>query len=331
MMKNKQTATCENKNPISLTRKRKFYLNWFRNKMNMKIMIPLLVVIILIAFFLTDKDNGENLSDFETKSVKNNDIPRFENELVKLEKLNEKYHDANDPKEIQHCIEKGITTTGGFCVSKNDIKKGGNELWCKKLGQAITEVVEKKTVLVLGAGLGHYENYWISDFPIEKRPSHMYSCDGGYGINIATKDFAHQVGYCDLTKPLYFGMYDWILCLEVGEHIPKEFEKKVLYNIIRYAKEGVILSWAVEGQGGYHHVNNRNNDYIISAMEGYFFTYDEKESIKLRNLATLRWFRNTIMVFRNQKKLEKLLLQEICDHSPLHETAHSLIKMSTLC
>jgi len=220
--------------------------------------------------------------------------------LVQLEKQNEKYHVADDPKEIQYCKEKGTTTTGGFCVSKEEIEKGGNHMWCKPLGAAFIEIMQQKTVLVLGAGQGHYENYWVSDFPVEKRPLHTYSCDGGYGINNATEDFAHPVQYCDLTKPLHFGMYDWVLCLEVGEHIPEKFEKKVIYNIIRSAKEGVILSWASGGQTGYHHVNNRNNDYIISAMEDYFFTYDEEESKRLRGLATQQWFRKTIMVFRRQ-------------------------------
>ena len=30
-----------------------------------------------------------------------------------------------------------------------------------------------------------------------------------------------------------------------------------LDNIVRHARIGVVLSWAVPGQGGFHHVNGR--------------------------------------------------------------------------
>jgi tryptophanyl-tRNA synthetase len=46
------------------------------------------------------------------------------------------------------------------------------------------------------------------------------------------------------------GQYDWIISLEVAEHIPEKYEAVYLDNIFRHAKEGIILSWAVPGQIG---------------------------------------------------------------------------------
>ena len=57
-----------------------------------------------------------------------------------------------------------------------------------------------------------------------------------------------RVKYLDLTLPQYgLPLYDWIISLEVAEHIPREYENIYLDNIVRHAKEGVILSWARPG------------------------------------------------------------------------------------
>ena len=48
------------------------------------------------------------------------------------------------------------------------------------------------------------------------------------------------------------------MCLEVLEHIPGEHESIVLDNVVRPALEGVVLSWATPGQGGYFHVNEKS-------------------------------------------------------------------------
>ncbi len=38
--------------------------------------------------------------------------------------------------------------------------------------------------------------------------------------------------------------YDWIISLEVAEHIPAQFESIYIDNLVKHAKEGIILSWA---------------------------------------------------------------------------------------
>jgi len=56
------------------------------------------------------------------------------------------------------------------------------------------------------------------------------------------------VSYLDLTLPQYgLPLYDWVISLEVAEHIPAESEAIYLDNIVRHAREGVVLSWAVPG------------------------------------------------------------------------------------
>jgi cyclopropane fatty-acyl-phospholipid synthase-like methyltransferase len=67
----------------------------------------------------------------------------------------------------------------------------------------------------------------------------------------------------DLSIPYKFQeAFDWVISLEVGEHLPKQFEDIFLDNLHNNNRNGIILSWAIKGQGGIGHVNEQNNDYI---------------------------------------------------------------------
>lgn len=60
--------------------------------------------------------------------------------------------------------------------------------------------------------------------------------------------------------PTLGARYDWVLSLEVAEHLPRSMEPVFVFNLDRHAKEGVVLSWARKGQGGSHHVNEQNGE-----------------------------------------------------------------------
>lgn len=104
----------------------------------------------------------------------------------------------------------------------------------------------------------------------------------------------------DLTSDFQLDPVDFLLCLEVCEHVPKEYEDKLLKTIDRHVNPGgiLILSWAVVGQGGFGHVNCQNNDYVIQKFDSMGYKYNEIESLFLRSeVECATWFRNTILVF----------------------------------
>jgi tryptophanyl-tRNA synthetase len=58
------------------------------------------------------------------------------------------------------------------------------------------------------------------------------------------------IRYFDLTRPRYLGKtFDWVTCFEVGEHIPPKYERIFVENLVRHAKEGIIISWALPCKG----------------------------------------------------------------------------------
>ena len=104
--------------------------------------------------------------------------------------------------------------------------------------------------------------------------------------------------FLDLTLPQYWlARYDWVLSLEVLEHIPAQYEPIVLDNIDRAAGHGVVLSWAIIGQGGFHHVNNRPLSYVQETMSNRGFRMDLNTSLVLRKKASIVWLKNNLMVF----------------------------------
>lgn len=107
----------------------------------------------------------------------------------------------------------------------------------------------------------------------------------------------------DLTEPAWqLPPVDFLLSLEVAEHIPKGLEAAYVQNLDKHVNAGgrLVLSWAVEGQGGLGHVNCRNNDYVVALFGALGYKYLSAESEALRSVATLPWFRNTIMVFHKR-------------------------------
>ena len=89
---------------------------------------------------------------------------------------------------------------------------------------------------------------------------------------------------CDLTKQDldFSGGFDFVLCLEVGEHIPQKHEQTFINNIFRAVKKDLVLSWAPPGQySASGHFNCREKEYIIAELykRGLYFDRDLSEKL----------------------------------------------------
>ena len=118
-------------------------------------------------------------------------------------------------------------------------------------------------------------------------------------------EYCFQVEFLDLTLPQYWlPRYDWVLSMEVLEHINREFETVVLDNIDRAAGYGAVLSWASPGQRGLHHVNNRPAEYLNKVMKNRGFRLDLSTTRKLRSAAWYPWLKRNLMVFYRVSAME---------------------------
>jgi len=101
----------------------------------------------------------------------------------------------------------------------------------------------------------------------------------------------------DLTKPLDFDLFDWVLSLEVGEHIPEAYESVFLDNVVRHARHGVVMSWSLPTEAGRGHVNCRPNEYVIEQMKNRGFLLDPEHTQALRKAAAINYFKESLMSF----------------------------------
>jgi cyclopropane fatty-acyl-phospholipid synthase-like methyltransferase len=153
---------------------------------------------------------------------------------------------------------------------------------------------EQVTSLVdLGCGDGKYVKMFQEN---EIRAS-------GYDGNPDTPGYTNNLcGVLDLAVPYQFEEpFDWVMSLEVGEHLPPKFEDIFIGNLHNNNKNGIVMSWAIEGQSGYGHFNVRNNDYIKAKICALGYTNDVESENQMRKKSSLRWFKNTIMVFRKNR------------------------------
>ena len=123
-------------------------------------------------------------------------------------------------------------------------------------------------------------------------------CSGFDGNPNTPELSSHTCTVLDLSQPIdSLPKVDLVMCLEVGEHIPKEYEDILYSNIINHAEKAVIISWATPGQDGFGHVNCRFNEYVVGKFEARGFQYGFSDTIFLRTRAYRSWFKETIMVF----------------------------------
>jgi hypothetical protein len=153
----------------------------------------------------------------------------------------------------------------------------------------ILDFMNVKKIVDFGCGMGDYA---------KKIDSHGIACEA-YDGNPNTVELTNGFGkVLDLSKEFDLNLkFDAVISLEVGEHIPKEYESVFIDNLCRHSDKALIISWAIIGQGGDGHVNCQNNDYIIGELLKRNFKIDIIKSNFLRQVSYLPWFKNTIMVF----------------------------------
>lgn len=152
---------------------------------------------------------------------------------------------------------------------------------------------DKKAISIVDFGCGHGNYTTLLDKEIRTL---------GFDGNPNTKGLTNGVcNVLDLSQPVNLEeKFDWVLSLEVGEHIPKQFEDNFVNNLHNHAIKGIVVSWAVPGQGGHGHFNEQSNEYIRDRFEKLGYTSDLDAEKFLRDNSSHFWFKNTIMVFNRK-------------------------------
>eukprot|EP00435_Cladocopium_sp_Y103_P012755 s634_g3.t1 len=149
-----------------------------------------------------------------------------------------------------------------------------------------------------GALDGQYSR-WLNDTGLVT----AYAFDGVMGVTEITEGAVTQV---DLAETLHIEWhpepFDWVLCLEVAEHIPPEHEEQFLENLGKHASEGLILSWAPPGIEGEGHVNCQELEESRKRVEALGFYQDVGATVALRETSQVPWIAASVAVYRRKKR-----------------------------
>ena len=167
--------------------------------------------------------------------------------------------------------EEQVADSGGYCQEEGSIHKR-KSYTDTHLTKQVSILLKGKRVGAFGDGPGLYKKYYDGTGLLKVYDAY----DGAPFIETETSG---QVKFLDLSIPQYgLPIYDWVICLEVAEHIPVKYEDIFLSNLVRHAKSGIILSWAVPGQPGHYHVNNKPLSLVVESLQKLGFERDEKMS-----------------------------------------------------
>ncbi|SBT32494.1 conserved Plasmodium protein, unknown function [Plasmodium ovale wallikeri] len=104
----------------------------------------------------------------------------------------------------------------------------------------------------------------------------------------------------DLTKNIL--TFDYALCLNVGEYIPKKKEEIFFRNLDKMNSKGVIISWDLPNSFNIGTINEKNGEELLDVfLNNYSYSYDEKNSKLLRDNCSNSSLKNCIYIFEKKK------------------------------
>ena len=193
--------------------------------------------------------------------------------------------------------DEGFTEALAKLIGQNHPKADG--------GQAVTTTAGRRhhspCLNDFGAGVGQYGRALLSQLGAGLC---YRGYDGGGDVEAFTGGF---VQYFDLTMPLALPRAEWVMSLEVGEHIPSAHEATVIRNLHAHACRGIILSWATLNQSGIGHVNNHAPDYLATIFEGLGYwrntAYEQALRKAPRTNVVAPWLRRNTVVWERHRRI----------------------------
>lgn len=185
---------------------------------------------------------------------------------------------------------QNIISETGYWISNED----NQHCFSPELSLAINEYVSKnkiKTVYDFGCGTGEYLQALTTEYP--------EIIATGFEGHQTDRVFRNIVAQ-DLSVPFQLEPAELGISIEVGEHIPKDFEQVFIDNVSNNSLNHLIMSWAIVGQGGMGHINCQNNDYVVMEFEKRGWTVDLELSQHIRNTipnGAGGWLQNTLLFF----------------------------------
>ncbi|MGL4768090.1 MAG: class I SAM-dependent methyltransferase [Formosimonas sp.] len=191
---------------------------------------------------------------------------------------------------------------GLHCEASNDVPHLGGNI---SMGDPFTHapsvwdyLIKRfalKSVLDLGCGMAYSSDYFY------RQGLKVIAVDG-FPDNI--KKSVYPSIQQDLTISPVVCHVDLVHCQEVVEHI----EERYLENLLQSMACGkvIVMTNALPGQGGYHHVNEQPTEYWMAHLARYNYEVLHEDTMRVRRLAAqdgATYLAHTGLVLANHSKI----------------------------
>lgn len=176
-----------------------------------------------------------------------------------------------------------------------NIRGGDPFTWCPRVWDYVIDRFGIKSVIDFGSGSGNAALYF------HRRGMQVCAVDG-LEENVERAIFP-TVRH-DITTGPFVGKFDLIHCQEVVEHIDAIHLPHLLEMFSR--AKFVLMTHAVPGQRGFHHVNCQPPEYWVGHMAAISMSLFEEDTSRIRALAKAegaKYMSDTGMVFANNNRL----------------------------
>ena len=165
------------------------------------------------------------------------------------------------------------------------------------LAVAIDANYKPATAVDLGCGLGAYcKIFNACGWP------YVIGYEGTPEVKALPSAY-QKILHIDLTDPMdpTQSSFEFVLCLEVGEHIPRKFEKIFLDNLSILCGEDLVISWALPNQGGTDHVNKHEQAEVEGLLAERGLIVLKEMTDYLRSQCYFKYFQKTVTAYRRER------------------------------
>jgi len=170
----------------------------------------------------------------------------------------------------------------------------------------VQALVGSKSVVDIGAGSGQYGAFFAERRALGEAAPSYTAFDGADGVEEYTSRYGkpgslvRYANLCNASSLAHVPPSDWVMSLEVGEHLPERCLSAYIHLLHSMNREGIVLSWAHPGQGGTCHISNRAKRDVVALWTFFGYEEDREEVVRMRKMSTMPWLRENIFVLRRR-------------------------------
>jgi cyclopropane fatty-acyl-phospholipid synthase-like methyltransferase len=189
--------------------------------------------------------------------------------------------------------------------------------------QRVVPIVQAATGAATIADFGCGEGAWLSVW--KQAGLRVQGVDGDYVNRHRLLIDASEFLAADLSQHVNLGRrFDLVQSLETAEHLLEDYAATFVSTLTAHA-DMVLFSAAVPGQGGEHHVNERNPEFWRALFrEQDFRPVDFVRPLIRNDEQVQRWYRYNTLLYVRRGSLEKLSPEAqkhaLADDTPIANT-----------